>query len=323
MKGTPGFIATPYPTYETLQCVDDDARVAIVGTGLASMDVIRYVTAHHQNLPITVTSRRGILPSVRGDMIDIAFEYLTEHHFEALKREHKGIVPLNIALDYFKRDCARYNIDLDTLIHRRTGDVIKDLAYDLAHPETLGHFQSMLEAVKGEMNWIWNSLCREDQSLFLEKYNRILKDHSNPMPPETAQLIIDCIKDGKVLIRSGLEEVTYSDGVYTFKYEHDDTEVFDVVINATGAKTQLSTLDEDDRFVLLLEDRQLIQAHALGGIQIVPETNEVISPRFGTLRNMVAIGQLTNGINQARNGVRMILKQSQRAAEAVYDKSTN
>lgn len=42
----------------------------------------------------------------------------------------------------------------------------------------------------------------------------------------------------------------------------------------------------------------------MGGIQIIPETNQVISPRYGTLNNMIAIGQVTNGVNKLRNGVK-------------------
>ncbi|MEJ7477604.1 pyridine nucleotide-disulfide oxidoreductase, partial [Staphylococcus saprophyticus] len=80
--------------------------------------------------------------------------------------------------------------------------------------------------------------------------------------------------------------------------EEKDIEDFDVVINATGSKTHLNELDEDDQLILNLENRQIVQAHPMGGIQIIPETNQVISPRFGTLTNVIAIGQMTNGVNK-------------------------
>ena len=54
-------------------------------------------------------------------------------------------------------------------------------------------------------------------------------------------------------------------------------ELFDIVINATGSKTHLSQLDEDDQLILNLENRQIVQRHPMGGIQIIPETNQVIS----------------------------------------------
>ena len=75
-------------------------------------------------------------------------------------------------------------------------------------------------------------------------------------------------------------------------------------------KTHLSDLDEEDQLILNLQNRQIVQPHPMGGIQIIPETNQVISPRYGTLNNMIAIGQVTNGVNKLRNGVKMIVDQA-------------
>lgn len=312
LKGTEGYIPTPYPTYNTLDEVEDTDRIAIIGTGLASLDVIRYVTTHHPQLPITVASRKGNLPSVRGEMPDVEFKYLTPEHFNKLKSENFGNVPLDAALDLFLKDCKRYDIPIRALIHRKVNDPIKDLTYDLEHPEELGKFQSMLELAKENLNWIWNSFSREDQKRFLKDYQAILKENSNPMPPRTAKLIIDHLQNGIIEIQSGLEDVYHDEKQFCFKYSNraDDVEKFDIVINATGSKTQLSDLDSDDQLVLNMENRQVVQAHPLGGIQIVPETNQIISPRYGTLKRMYALGQLTNGINQSRNGVTMIVKQA-------------
>ncbi len=245
-------------------------------------------------------------------MPDVEFKYLTPEHFNKLKSENFGNVPLGAALELFLKDCKRYDIPMRALIHRKVNDPIKDLTYDLEHPEELGKFQSMLELAKENLNWIWNSFSREDQKRFLKDYQAILKENSNPMPPRTAKLIIDHLQNGIIEIQSGLEDVYHDEKQFCFKYSNraDDVEKFDIVINATGSKTQLSDLDSDDQLVLNMENRQVVQAHPLGGIQIVPETNQIISPRYGTLKHMYALGQLTNGINQSRNGVTMIVKQA-------------
>ena len=47
LKGLKGYIPSPYPTYETLNEVDSTDDIAIIGTGLSSLDVIRYVVKHH------------------------------------------------------------------------------------------------------------------------------------------------------------------------------------------------------------------------------------------------------------------------------------
>ena len=56
----------------------------------------------------------------------------------------------------------------------------------------------------------------------------------------------------------------------------------------------------------------------MGGIQIIPETNQVISLRYGTLNNMIAIGHVTNGVNKLRNGVKMIVDQAVSTVDYLY-----
>ncbi|WP_412521186.1 FAD/NAD(P)-binding protein [Staphylococcus simulans] len=320
LKGLKGFIKSPYPTYETLNTVEDTDDIAVIGTGLSSLDVIRYVVKHHPNLPLTAVSRRGALPSVRGEMPDITLKHLTKDNFNEIIKSHFGVVPLERAIQLFKQECEDLNIPLQQLINRKVGDPIKDLKYDLAHPEILGVFQSLLETIKENMNWIWNSLSIEDQRTFMKDYMPIMKANSNPMPPRTARLIIEEIEAGHLLIKSGLEKVTQENDAFIFKYKDSDaSEQYNVVINATGPRTQLKDLDDDDAFLIDIANRQIVQAHPMGGIQIVPETNQVISPRYGTLPHLIAIGQITNGINQARNGVNMIVRQSVQAVKSLYE----
>ncbi|MDU4601919.1 MAG: pyridine nucleotide-disulfide oxidoreductase, partial [Staphylococcus warneri] len=144
--------------------------------------------------------------------------------------------------------------------------------------------------------------------------------NSNPMPPRTAKLLIELLEKEALIIRKNLKNVYHEDGLFHLQYENEnDIEDFNVVINATGSKNHLSELDEDDQLIRNLENRQIVQSHPMGGIQIIPETNQVISPRFGTLTNVIAIGQMTNGVNKLRNGVKMIVNQVANAVDRLYD----
>ena len=311
LKGTKGYIQTPYPTYHTLDNVKDSDRIVIIGTGLASLDAVRYVAAHHPFLPITMTSRSAALPSVRGKMTKIQFTHLTKSRFNGIMKKHFGNVPLEKAVSLFLKECEDYGIDFKKLIYRRTGNHVKDLEYDLKHEEEMGIFQSIIEHLKENLNWIWNSLSVKDQETFNRKYTKIIQLNSNPMPPRTARLLIKLIQNNELVIKKGLEDIVHKNEQFMLKY-NDTTqnyELFDIVINATGSKTHLSQLDEDDQLILNLENRQIVQRHPMGGIQIIPETNQVISPRYGTLKNVIAIGQMTNGVNKLRNGVKMIVNQ--------------
>lgn len=320
LKGKKGYIQNPYPTYNTLDDVSQDDDIAIIGTGLASLDVVRYVATHHPKLPITMTSRSANLPSVRGNMKAINFKHLTKSKFNEVKTQHYGNMPLQVAFDLFKAECKDYQIDLEKMVYRRTGDTIRDLQYDLEHPDELGVFQSLIENVKENLNWIWNSLSREDQKEFDKRFTKIIQLNSNPMPPRTAKLVIELIKNKSLIVKAGLEDIKYKDNCFNLKFK-DDSTIYPhhVIINSTGSKTHLTDLDEDDQLILNLENRQIVQSHPMGGIQIIPETNQVISPRYGTLNNMIAIGQVTNGVNKLRNGVKMIVDQAVNAVEYMYE----
>ena len=320
LKGKKGYIQTPYPTYNTLDHVDDSDRIAIIGTGLASLDAVRYVAAHHPNLPITMTSRSASLPSVRGKMIDIQFTHLTKDHFNGIKENNYGNVPLDKAVALFLKECEDYEIDFQKLVNRRTGHHIKDLQFYLNNETEMGVFQSIIEHLKENLDWIWNSLSLRDQELFNQKYSKMIQLNSNPMPPRTAKLLIQLIEEGYLEIKKDLEDIQHDNNQFYLKFnnEYQETELFDVVINATGSKTHLGQLDEDDQLMLNLENRQIVQRHPMGGIQIIPETNQVISPRYGTLTNVIAIGQMTNGVNKLRNGVKMIVDQVVNTVSHLY-----
>lgn len=320
LKGTPNYIQSPYPANRTLDNVNDEDEIAIIGSGLASLDVIRYAVSHHQKKPIIVAGRSGKLPSVRGEMIDITLNHVTPENFDYLKRQNMGVVPLEEAIELFKKECEDYSIPLQKLLKRRKYDAVRDLNYDLNHPEDVGALQSLLETIKENMDWIWNSFSREDQERFIHKYQRYIVENSNPMPQETAHLVIKEIKSGHLKVLSGLENLRHYYGKFRLGFKNSEEEIkVDVVINATGSKKHLAQLDEDDKLLLDIADRQIVQAHPMGGIQIVPTSNEVVSPLYGTLKNMRAIGQMTNGVNYHRNGVPAIVQQAVRSVENLYE----
>ena len=253
-------------------------------------------------------------------MVDIEFKYLTKQKFNELKGKHFGNVPLEIAFELFQQECEDRNIELDKLIHRRTGNTIKDLQYDLERANEIGVFQSLIENVKENLNWIWNSFSREDQQAFDKRFSKHIQLNSNPMPPRTAELIIKLIRNQSLIIKRGLEDIKHTDDGYLLKFKDErQPKPYDVIINSTGSKTHLSDLDDEDQLILNLQNRQIVQPHPMGGIQIIPETNQVISPRYGTLNNMIAIGQVTNGVNKLRNGVKMIVDQAVSSVNYMYD----
>ncbi len=57
--------------------------------------------------------------------------------------------------------------------------------------------------------------------------------------------------------------------LYYFSYKNQESvDIYNVVINATGAKSHLNELDQDDQLIRNLENQQIVQAHPMGGMQI-------------------------------------------------------
>lgn len=320
LKGKPNYMHSPYPANHTLDSIDDDQEIAVIGTGLASLDVVRFALSNHHKKPIILASRSGKMPSVRGTMQQVKLKHLTMKTFDKIKAQNMGVVPLDDVINLFKKECERLEIPLEKLLKRRKYDTVKDLKYDLNHPEEVGALQSVLEAVKENMDWIWNSLSREDQLQFIHKYYRYLRENTNPMPQDTARIIINAIQNEEILIYSGLENVKRYYGKYRLEFKNEDEPLkVDAVINATGPKKNIEDLDEEDGLVLDIANRQIVQSHPMGGIQIVPSTNEVVSPLYGTINNLRAIGQVTNGVNFERNGVTMIVQQAVKSVDNLYE----
>ncbi len=108
LKGKKGYIATPYPTYNTLDEVNQLDDVQLLVRALPFADVVRYVAAHHPKFcPITMTSRSAHLPSVRGTMIDVTFKYLTKDKFKMTLKNIISAMHRLILFSFFifKRMC--------------------------------------------------------------------------------------------------------------------------------------------------------------------------------------------------------------------------
>src|SRR5699024_12226837 len=98
--------------------VKENDYIAINGTGLSSVDVIRYVKENHKQFPIVVTSRHAQFPTVRGINHDIKLKYICVEEVEKIKKIHKGIAPLFEIEELFKKECEYQNIDLKKMLHR-------------------------------------------------------------------------------------------------------------------------------------------------------------------------------------------------------------
>ncbi|WP_323704519.1 FAD/NAD(P)-binding protein [Mammaliicoccus sp. Dog046] len=323
LSGLQGYISSPYPTTQSLRDVNEKDDIVIVGTGLSAIDVIRYVMDNHQKFPIVVTSRNAQFPTVRGTRHHIEMKYINAEQVEVLKKKNDGFLTLEDVDDLFEKECEHQNINFKKLLYRFKRDNVYNMKYDMRHEDEVGQFQAFMTEFKHQIVPIWNALTLEDKSQFISKYGHHIKRNTNPMPQSTAKQLIEWIENGDLIVKEGLENVRKYYGKFRLKFENEDIEDrYHYVINASGPKTQLNELENGEHFIKDLENKQIVAPHPFGGILVKPYSNEVISPKYGTLNNIKVIGQLTSGVHFDMNGVSLLVEQTVHASTAFYENFT-
>jgi uncharacterized NAD(P)/FAD-binding protein YdhS len=91
LVGAAGYVRDPYPLRQSLAEVPEQARVAIVGSGLTAVDVVMALRARGHQGPITLVSRHGLLPAVRRPPARHDLRHLTVPRLEALASRNGGL----------------------------------------------------------------------------------------------------------------------------------------------------------------------------------------------------------------------------------------
>ncbi|QCO96768.1 hypothetical protein FCN77_02335 [Arthrobacter sp. 24S4-2] len=84
LQGVPGAVVSPYPLSKTVLQTRATDRVAIVGTGLAAIDVVLALKSSGHQGPITMVSRGGLLPPVRRPRLEYQLRHFTVDAVERL-----------------------------------------------------------------------------------------------------------------------------------------------------------------------------------------------------------------------------------------------
>ena len=305
LKGEEKYIYDPYPIEENLN--DLDGEIGIIGSGLSAIDCIRYLLKQGHS-KISVLSRSGELPSVRGTYYDMSGKHFTVD--KVFTYEKEGLIPLDRVVELFKNELQLHDID-PKLLDRKVDRPEIDLKYDLEHPYEVGKIQYLITSLEDTFKDIYKYLSRADKKRFLDDYHDLIQGNHSPMPVHGAKQILEWIDQGSLEFLDGMESVEVNEG---FKVTFDDGKEthFDVLINATGP---VSDVRQDDTLLIKnMYNRLLIEADEFGGV-LIDKHHRIISPRFGTLNNFYTIGALTVGSDYLIKGVTMLAKETEDLVE--------
>ena len=306
--GQSGYIHDPYPVEQTLHHIKGE--IGILGSGLSAIDCVRYLLMERREEKVHIFSRSGEMPSVRGNSFDITPVYFTPENLDRMTVNDE--IPLEEIIDLFIKEMETQHID-SSLFYRRSGDTLKDLKYDLAHPDEIGRLQYLIIRLNPIFSDIFLKLSRSDKSRFMDQYHPLIDENHSPMPRRVAEELVRWIETGRINVVDDISNIEKKDKFLV----RDDHRLYtmDTIINATGPVKRISK--DDHGIIAALREHFIIGEDSFGGI-LVSDSHNVISPKFGTLNNMYALGHLTFGADYMANTVKLLVRNTAKLSNQFF-----
>jgi len=306
----PRFFRSPYPSDEFLSHIPSNARVGILGTGLSAIDAALALFAAGHAGAVTMASRSGMLPRVRGPLHDRELAHLTRAN--VARATDRGRRPLRwgTILGWLEQELgAPVSWDRDFPAWAPPGEHV---ASEIAAAEQGARaWQSVGEALNPVMDLIWHHLADDDRALFLERYRSRFMSHWVPIPLVTARRLLSHLHRKNLSVARGLVRVTREREGFRFLLGDQAADV-DFVIHATGAPRDLRETDSP-----LLESlcaQGIVAPHPFGGARVDFESLRVIGADGHVDPSLFAIGNLTCGTHLFTSTLDVNVEKAERVA---------
>jgi uncharacterized NAD(P)/FAD-binding protein YdhS len=293
-----------------------DARVGVIGTRLTAIDAALALHERGHRGPVTLASRTGWLPSVKGRTT--AGHELGELP-DFVARQRDGAVPLREVAAVVRREIEAAHdapIDWQSALHPPPSTVAT-LREELAIAESgqVVAWQSVLSAIVPWVPALWRLLEPAGRELLMSRYVGAWAVRIASFPAITARRLLGMTESGQLAIGAGLRAVRVAGSGYRMVFD-DDAVAVDVVINATGPGYGRDSLDATALTRDLLRSGA-VTPHRYGGVQVDERTFEPIDAHGVASPGMHVVGDLTRGVWLATNAVENTVRQSVELAEVL------
>ncbi|MDT2750008.1 FAD/NAD(P)-binding protein [Streptococcus parauberis] len=308
LTGHSSYIADPYPIQKELVTKSwDNKDVAIIGTGLAAVDVIKWLLLR-TTVTIKAFSRSNYFPTVRITQgPDITWHHLTDQTIQTLI-DSKSVSYQELDQLFQKELQALGFSNWEKTKNEFLSEGIAGIKLSLDMAEHLYHLQQLASRLVDYLTDLWPLMSPADRHSYQENYGKAIVNLRNPMPEESAQTILEAAAQGRLNIISGVEEIN----VKGDKFLVGEAITVDQVINATGYQLTEKTIELATPFLQNIVKQELAQIDDLGGLSVRPETMQVMSPKYGAMPTLFAHGALINGVIYQNNSTIKIQKMAER-----------
>ena len=232
LKGHKNYIHDPYPVVEKLRAIDEESKVAIIGSNLTAFDLANYLS-HEKDLqqPLGIFTIVPFFNSLRVPPYQgPALKYsLDKQWIEAEIFANKGSLPLDRIVEVVIQDLKENKIDIDA-IHKQYGPAdLKDthLTYvNQEHPE-LSKVQGYIARLSGNLGNLYMALSNEDRKRYHSDYAPLFGHYQVRLAPDAVTNMYELLVEDQLFVVPDLTDVTKDD---TFILTSESAQSYEAVV---------------------------------------------------------------------------------------------
>jgi uncharacterized NAD(P)/FAD-binding protein YdhS len=319
---SPGFVADPYPLAATVDGIGPHEHVAVIGSGLTAVDVVLALDAGGHRGPVSLLSRRGVLPGVRQRPAPLQLRHMTPARIRAAAGDRRELRIEDVAA-VLRAEFREAGADLDTVVEEIVRVDLEDPAERLRRQ--IGEVDSpqlglriLQRAVPETGPDVWPLLREQDKVQLLRAHYRTLMSLCCPMPPASAAVLLDLVRAGRLEMYCGLLDVTPADGGGFDVLAADGSDIHtDRVISAVNACEGRIPAGARPLVDSLLRARAVTR-HPHGGLQLARATSRLTSNGRPDPR-LYGLGDIAAGALFFTFGIPSLVDRSQDIVAAIHD----
>ncbi|AIE58899.1 FAD/NAD(P)-binding protein [Bacillus methanolicus] len=319
LNGQPQFIYDPYPLKQTVSLIPKNAYIAILGSSLTAVDICLALKENGHNGKIDMLSRKGELPSVRGESKPHKLKYLTQDSLNQILLKRNGQIKLKDITKLIKKEFEEIGLEWKSILAPKShhSNAKKKLEEEIKNILHQSAWQSVLMSTNEIIEEYWHYLNDKDKSIYLNKYDRIFMSRRNPMPLVNATKILDLMNKGQLSMRSDVVYIDYLKD-HTFYVQFNDGKYinYDWIINATGPSKHLSGPCKSGLIGSLISNGYAT-INNYGGLKTDFDTGALINKTGQPDTNLRALGHITCGTYYFTSSMEMIAKHAKQISEDI------
>lgn len=152
-----------------------------------------------------------------------------------------------------------------------------------------------------------------DKKEYKALYGKAIINLRNPMPDESAKVILKAAQKGTFSLINNVKTIAKNDEGFSIEKEKQNHISVDRVINATGYQLNTKNWTKANPLLKSLINQEFCQIDDQGGITILTENAQVLSPKYGPMPGLYAHGALVNGVVYQNNSTIKIQQMTERA----------